>query len=182
MNILDTEQFLKLFESSPTDQYTLDDFISKYKVVVGDKQHNLKDYMKTKSISREHIQLILENIKQRNKYLKRFYNMSLRVNANNEHIHGNMEPMTNVFDNNKGVIFKNFIRNLHFWDILQETKSGFENTPTYLNVLFDLYKNNKIDYKILTPSALHYIKNGRMGSVFSSFYFRASILNPYLIY
>jgi hypothetical protein len=182
MNLLDIDQFLKIFEGSPTDQYTLDDFISNYKVVVGEKQHNLKDYMKTKSISREQIQLILENIKQRNKYLKRFYNMSMRVNAKNDHVRGNMDPMTTIFDNNKGVIFKNFIRNLHFWDILQETKSGFENIPTFLNVLFDLYKNNKIDYKILTPSALHYIKNGRMGSVFSSFYFRASILNPYLIY
>lgn len=182
MELFSLDGFLDLFKSSPTDKYTLDDFISNYKVVVGNKQHNLKDYMKTKSISREHIQLILENIKQRNKYLKRFYNMSLRVNDKNEYVQGNMEPMSSVFDNNKGVIFKNYIRNLHFWDILQETKSGFENIPTFLNVLFDLYKNNKIDYKILTPSALHYIKNGRMGSVFSSFYFRASILNPYLIY
>lgn len=182
MNLLSLEQFLKLFESSPTDDFTLDDFISKYKVVVGNKQHDLKDYMKNKSIDREHIQLILENIKQRNKYLQRFYNMSLRVNNKNDIIRENIEPMKTTFDNNKGVIFKNIIRNLHFWDILQETKSGFENIPTFLDVLNDLYKNNKIDYKILTPSALHYIKNGRLGSVFSSFYFRASILNPYLIY
>ena len=108
--------------------------------------------------------------------------MSLRVNNKNDTIHNNINAMTTIFDNNKGVIYKNLIRNLHFWDILQNTKSGFENTPTYMNIIMDLYKNNKIDYKILTPSALHYIKNGRIGSVFSSFYFRASILNPYLIY
>jgi hypothetical protein len=34
----------------------------------------------------------------------------------------------------------------------------------------------------LTPSALFYIQEGRLGSVFSSFYFRASIMNPFLVY
>lgn len=182
MDLISIDDFLQLFESSPADNMNLDDFIEKYKVVAGTKEHKLKDYMKGKSINREHLKLILENIKDRHKYLKRFYNMSLRVNDKNTSIHNNINAMTSVFDNNKGVIYKNLIRNLHFWDILQNTKSGFENTPTYMNIVTDLYKNNKIDYKILTPSALHYIKNGRIGSVFSSFYFRASILNPYLIY
>jgi hypothetical protein len=57
-----------------------------------------------------------------------------------------------------------------------------ENNPTFMNVLYDLYINRIIDYKILTPSAMHYTLNGRVGSVFSSFYFRASIMNPYLVY
>ena len=182
MDLITIDDFLQLFESSPADNMNLDDFIEKYKVVTGNKEHKLKDYMKGKSINREHLKLILENIKNRQKYLKRFYNMSLRVNEKNTSIHNNITAMTSVFDNNKGVIYKNLIRNLHFWDILQNTKSGFENTPTYMKIITDLYKNNKIDYKILTPSALHYVKNGRIGSVFSSFYFRASILNPYLIY
>lgn len=182
MNLITIENFLELFESSPADNMNLDDFIEKYKVVTGNKEQNLKDYMKGKSINREHLKLILENIQHRKKYLKRFYNMSLRVNDKNDRIHNNITAMSSIFDNNKGVIYKNLIRNLHFWDILQNTKSGFENTPTYMSIINNLYKNNKIDYKILTPSALHYIKNGRIGSVFSSFYFRASILNPYLIY
>ena len=182
MDLITIDDFLQIFQSSPADNMNLDDFIDKYKVVTGNKEHKLKDYMKGKAINREHLQLILENIQNRQKYLKRFYNMSLRVNNKNDTIHNNITAMTGIFDNNKGVIYKNLIRNLHFWDILQNTKSGFENTPTYMNIIMDLYKNNKIDYKILTPSALHYIKNGRIGSVFSSFYFRASILNPYLIY
>jgi hypothetical protein len=49
-------------------------------------------------------------------------------------------------------------------------------------MLFDLYKKNIIDYKLLTPSAIFYMKEGRLGSVFSSYYFRASIMNPYLVY
>lgn len=182
MDLITIDDFLQIFQSSPADNMNLDDFIDKYKVVTGNKEHKLKDYMKGKTINREHLQLILENIQNRQKYLKRFYNMSLRVNKKNDIIHNNITAMNSIFDNNKGVIYKNLIRNLHFWDILQNTKSGFENTPTYMNIIMDLYKNNKIDYKILTPSALHYIKNGRIGSVFSSFYFRASILNPYLIY
>jgi hypothetical protein len=71
---------------------------------------------------------------------------------------------------------------MHYQDILQNTKSGIENVPTYMDVLIDLYINNIIDYKILTPSSRFYIKNGRLGSVFSSYYFRASIMNPYLVY
>jgi hypothetical protein len=71
---------------------------------------------------------------------------------------------------------------MHYKGILQDTKSGIEGVPTYIDVLKDLYLHSIIDYKLLTPSALHYIRQGRIGSVFSSYYFRASILNPYLIY
>jgi len=71
---------------------------------------------------------------------------------------------------------------MHMNDILQNTKSGIENVPTFLDVLDDLYNNLIIDYKLLTPSARFYVKNGRIGSVFSSYYFRASIMNPYLVY
>ena len=67
-------------------------------------------------------------------------------------------------------------------EILKTTKSGFANHPSYFDVLENLYNHWKIDYKLLTPSALYYISAGRIGSVFSSFYFRASIMNPYLVY
>ena len=135
MDLITIDDFLQLFESSPADNMNLDDFIEKYKVVTGTKEHKLKDYMKGKSINREHLKHILENIKNRQKYLKRFYNMSLRVNEKNTSIHNNITAMTSIFDNNKGVIYKNLIRNLHFWDILQNTKSGFENTPTYMKII-----------------------------------------------
>jgi hypothetical protein len=85
-------------------------------------------------------------------------------------------------NNNEESPYKNLIRNMHYKDILQNTKSGIENVPTFFDVLLDLYVNNIIDYKILTPSSRFYIKEGRIGSVFSSYYFRASIMNPYLVY
>ena len=86
MDLITIDDFLQIFQSSPADNMNLDNFIDKYKVVTGNKEHNLKDYMKGKSINREHLQLILENIQNRKKYLKRFYNMSLRVNNNNDTI------------------------------------------------------------------------------------------------
>ena len=73
-------------------------------------------------------------------------------------------------------------RNMHYKDILQNTTSDFANNPSYLDVIEDLYIHNIIDYKLLTPSALHYMREGRLGSNYSSFYFRASIMNPYLVY
>jgi 16S rRNA G966 N2-methylase RsmD len=92
-------------------------------------------------------------------------------------------PMKNKQMNNNALVkYKNIIRNMFYKEILRDTKSGMDNNPTFFDVLEDLYVRNIIDYKILTPSAVHYMKNGRLGSVFSSFYFRASIMNPYLVY
>ena len=94
-----------------------------------------------------------------------------------------VKPMKNKhMNNNAETTYKNIIRNLHWKDILKNTKSGIDNVPTYMDVLEDLYLNDIIDYKIVTPSSLHYMKEGRLGSVFSSYYFRASIMNPYLVY
>lgn len=70
---------------------------------------------------------------------------------------------------------------MFFWEILKNTKSGL-GFPTFMDVLDDLYNNEFIDYRLLAPSSLYYLREGRIGSVFSSIYFRASIMNPYLVY
>jgi hypothetical protein len=67
-------------------------------------------------------------------------------------------------------------------DILETTQSGLESVPTFMNVVKDIYLHAIIDYKILTPSSRFYIETRRWGSILSSYYFRASILSPYLIY
>ena len=66
--------------------------------------------------------------------------------------------------------------------ILKNTKSGMTNNPSFMETIENLYNHWIIDYKILTPSSIHYMKNGRLGSVFSSYFFRASIMNPYLVF
>jgi hypothetical protein len=173
-------QFLNIFSSS---YISFSDFIDNTRVRVGTNLHPLKLYIQQKSIPMEDLRVLYENINNKTDYLTRFYNVSLKINTETVHFHGKLQPMKNgQFNNNQQVGIKNPIRNLHFRDILQNTKSGMENNPTFLKVIIDLYNHKIIDYKILTPSAIFYMKNGRIGSVFSSFYFRASILNPYLVY
>jgi hypothetical protein len=178
MKLLELEDFLGLFVSK---KQTLTEFINNSQVKIGDKLEPLKEYMKRKEIEKSKIKLLFENIENRNEYLTRFYNLSLRVQDDDLHI--TEPPMKNKeMNNNIELNYKNVIRNMHYENILQNTKSGMENVSTYMDVLENLYEKSIIDYKLLTPSAIHYIQKGRIGSVFSSYYFRASIMNPYLVY
>lgn len=174
------KEFLDIFKS-PTINENFDKFYVKATVKSGNKLTKLSDYVKSKNIDMNDIRVLHKHINKRDEYLTRFYTMSLRINE--PKIHNVLSPMKiNELDNNKQPLCKNIIRSMHMIDILQNTKSGIENIPTYMDVLKDLYLRNIIDYKILTPSSLFYMKNGRLGSVFSSYYFRASIMNPYLVY
>ena len=174
------KEFLDIFKSS-TKKDTFEKFYSKAQVKSGNKLTKLSEYVKSKNINMDDIRLLHNHIKNRDEYLTRFYTMSLRIKE--PKIHNVLTPMKiNELDNNKEPLYKNAIRSMHMIDILQNTKSGIENIPTYMDVLNDLYLKNIIDYKILTPSSLFYMNNGRLGSVFSSYYFRASIMNPYLVY
>ena len=174
------KDFLDIFKS-PNKNDTFDKFYNKAKVRSGNKLTKLSDYVTSKNINMDDMRLLHTHIKQRDEYLTRFYTMSLRINESK--IHNVLKPMKiNELDNNKEPLCKNVIRSMHMIDILQNTKSGIENIPTYMDVLKDIYLKNIIDYKILTPSSLFYMNNGRLGSVFSSYYFRASIMNPYLVY
>jgi len=174
------DDFLDIFDSN-NKKDSFDNFIRKAQVKSGLRLVKLEEYMKSKNIKIEDIKMLHKLIQTRDEYLTRFYNMSLRVNE--VKIHNVLKPMKiNELDNNNQPLYKNIIRSMHMMDILQNTKSGIENIPTYMDVLKDLYLKNIIDYKILTPSSLFYMKNGRLGSVFSSYYFRASIMNPYLVY
>jgi hypothetical protein len=178
MKILQLSNFLKLFES---DEINFTDFMRKAKVRTSAGLVPLKEYAQRRDIDKAKLRILFENIRDKNEYLTRFYNLSMRVQP--DYMHIIEPPMKNKQMNNNIVInYKNVIRNMHYKGILQETESGLEGVPTYMNVIKDLYVNYIIDYKILTPSALHYIEQGRLGSVFSSFYFRASIMNPYLVY
>ena len=154
-------------------------WLKEAKVKSGQKSVSLEAYQIARKISTTDLHIIYHHIVNRNEYLARFYQTSLAIHP----LQITEEPMPKSnLNNNSKVTYKNVIRNLHFRNILQETHSGWAGLPSYIDVLLDLYKRDTIDYKILTPSALHYIKAGRIGSVFSSFYFRASILNPYLVF
>jgi hypothetical protein len=180
MEILKIEDFIKQFHKK-NENMTFTEFKTNGKVKIGEKMRPLKEYVLEKKIENQDLKLLFENIKTRDEYLTRFYNLSLRIQPDKIHI--NIPPMKrNHMNNNHETMFKNIIRNIHYKGILLETESGIENNPTYMKMLLDLYLRNIIDYKLLTPSAIFYMKNGRLGSVFSSYYFRASIMNPYLVY
>jgi hypothetical protein len=172
MLFLTNDKLLSLFKSNGTHKPT---------VKIGNKTVKLTEYMQTKDkLVSADIKLLFENIHNRNEYLTRFYETSLKVP---DSLAITDAPMKNKQMNNNALVkYKNVIRNMFYKEILKDTKSGIDNNPTFFDVLEDLYVRNIIDYKILTPSAIHYMKNGRLGSVFSSFYFRASIMNPYLVY
>lgn len=175
--MLSLEHFLSLFETNKPETFSF--FIQNAKVKVINKKYSLIEYMKTKNISKNEIKILFFNIVHKNEYLTRFYETSLKP----ADITINEIPMPmNKINNNSLVKYKNVIRNIFYLDILKKTKSGIENIPTYMDVLQDLYVHYIIDYKLLTPSGLFYVKEGRIGSVFSSYYFRASIMNPYMVY
>ena len=183
MDIITLSEFKCMFRRDLKSMSTLTRFVRTAQVRVGNKIHSLGEYMKKKSIPPNDIEALYSHILDRDAYLTRFYDLSLQIHMDKLRIHGDIIPMKNrEMSNNKNIVYKNLIRNMHMKDILQNTKSGIENVPTFLDVLDDLYNNMIIDYKLLTPSARFYINNGRIGSVFSSYYFRASIMNPYLVY
>lgn len=177
MDLLKLNEFIKLFSHK---SITFQEFLSRARVRLGSQLRPLKEYIKDKNIPMADIKMLFENIQNRNEYLTRFYNLSLDVRPSK--LSNEVAMKNKHLDNNTESLYKNLIRNLHYEDILKNTRSGIENNPTYMEMLLDLYKRHIIDYKILTPSARHYMHEGRIGSVFSSYYFRASILNPYLIY
>ncbi len=180
MKLIELNQFLKEYNHNNTPD-KFEDFLNVTQVRQGIKLIPLNKYLEKKNKSQEYVKELHKNILNKEKYLTRFYNTSLKVTP--EYLKINKSPMENkLMNNNIEINYKNVIRNIHYKDILEKTTSGIDNIPTYLHVLNDLYKNNIIDYKLLTPSALSYINKGRLGSVLSSFYFRASIMNPYLVY
>lgn len=183
MKLLTLSQFLSMFDtkskSTSSSSKSFAEFMKNAQVKSGNKYTPLNEYMKRQNIASDDMKLLYHHIMNRNEYLTRFYNKSLEVN--DIKITEKQMPKS-YLDNNASVNYKNIIRNIHFRNILQKTKSEFENIHSFLDVLFDLYLREIIDYKIVTPSAIHYLRNGRIGSVFSSFYFRASIMNPYLVY
>jgi len=182
MDFLSLSDFLSIFNDD-TKANTFDDFLISAKVRVHDKLSSLADYMKRKpKITMDDIKMLYEHIQTRKDYLERFYKTSLQIKIITSLQIGDEPMKSGEINNNKHPNYKKVIRNMYYKEILQDTKSGIENNPTYMDVLLDLYLLNIIDYKVLTPSAIHYIKNGRIGSVFSSYYFRASIMNPHLVY
>ena len=184
MRFLSLTHFLSMFSTIPENLNTLAKFRKNAKVKTAKTTIPFLEYISDKSIHSKDIELLYENFRNRLDYLERFYHVSLEVeNGRPMAIYGEVDAMSiRSINNDFSVKYKNIIRNMFYKDILLKTKSGLENIPSFLEVLGDFYLRGIIDYKILTPSSLFYMKQGRLGSVFSSYYFRASIMNPLVPY
>jgi len=174
--------FIHHFDSAKTFSFPF--FLNHYSVKSSNENLiPLKEYIKGKKVKKEDLKMIYHHIQDRNEYLSRFFKTSLEFIEPPENPMTDIKPMSaNKLNNNQEIKYKNIIRNMFWLEILKQTRSGFNNVPTFLKVLEDLYLHQIIDYKILTPSAIFYIKEGHIASVFSSFYFRASIMNPYFVF
>jgi hypothetical protein len=182
MRFITQNHFINIF-SSPKD--TFSSFIRRAKVKTNNTITPLLKYIENKTVSLDDLRLLYDHITNRDEYLARFYKTSLNVLNEDGKVDltMNVSPMKmKEMNNDQQVHYKNVIRNMHYLDILKNTKSGIANVPTYMEVLEDMYLHWIIDYKILTPSSLHYLHEGRIGSVFSSLFFRASIMSPVIPY
>tara|TARA_Y100000816_G_scaffold292317_1_gene286972 strand:- start:3854 stop:4960 length:1107 start_codon:yes stop_codon:yes gene_type:complete len=169
------QQFINKYNKS--NKQSFNEFLLQAKVKSGNNLKPLLEHIKIHKLKKKDIYTLFNNIQNNEKYLTTYFNKSLKpYNLSIEH-----EPMT-VYNNNSQVQYKNIIRNMFFKQLMENTETVVNNIDSYGNMIDNLYNKQIIDYKLLTPSALHYIKEGRIGSVFSSYYFRASILNPYLVY
>jgi len=176
MKFITQNQFLDLFEG-PSQNFSR--FLRTAQVRTNNSITPLLTYIDNKNVTVDDLRMLYKHIQTRDEYLVRFYNTSLDVGT----IEIKDPPMKlRELNNDNAVHYKNVIRNMHYKDILKNTKSGIANVRTYMEVLEDLYLRWVIDYKILTPSSLHYLREGRIGSVFSSLFFRASIMNPMIPY
>jgi hypothetical protein len=178
MHFLTKENFLRIFRKNTT---SFEDFVNKAQVRTSNGELKpLLGHMKSSNISRKSVRQLYQNVVNREEYLGRFYDTSLEPVLP---LTITEKPMPSAdLNNNAEVKYKNTIRNMYYREILRDTQSGFDNVSNYWSVIEDLYLHDIIDYKLLTPSAVHYTAEGRLGSVFSSFYFRASIMNPYIVY
>lgn len=143
----------------------------------------LSEYAKMRNLSHEDLQLVYRQSTEPDIYLSAFYDRSLQVDKETYLDDLSREPAMprNAIDNDQKTKYKNLIRNLFYHEILEETQSGLANIKSFLTVVKGFYLRGEIDYKLLTPSALHYMRQNKISSNFSSFYFRASIMNPYLV-
>lgn len=167
--------FLKLFKDEPI---TFNDFLTKAQVKSKVRLIPLMEYAHQKNIKPQSFKPLYHHYIEKRRYLSNFYNFSLRIP---EKLSIQHDPMKKKMNNNQEMKYKNVIRNMHYKDILKNTQSGFNNA-SYLTVLEDFFNKLILDYNLVIPSTMKYIENDQIGSVYSSMYFRASIMNPYLVF
>lgn len=165
---------------------SFDEFYNSFSVSTKAEVISLHQYVERLDSGSTRKQLIMalwQVYLHRSDYLTSFYKYSLRVSqvpfnqldheSKGKRTHNLFHPET-----------KNWIRNLFHLEILEQTQPGLENLKPFLVMLKDFYLHKRIDYKLVTPSVLKYVtgRPQKISGMYAGLYFRASIMNPYLVY
>jgi len=173
MEFISKEQFINRFQYSGIHEQNIENF-KKYANVKYSK------YIKPLNQFPEDTQQAIAYfaIEFKNNYLNTFYQRSLQAK---KYIYKSPMDIDKLY-NSKHRKYKGIVRNMYFQDILKNTATELNNLRPFLEVIDDLFKHWVIDYKLVCPSTIQYFKKNVFGALLSSFYFRASIMNPYLCY
>lgn len=176
--LYDLESWLNMFDISTIYNNKID-FLNDFKVYSYGVIIPLKQYLEQLKTTRN-IDPLINMYNNRKQLLINFYNTSLKISS--KPLDEYDEFGKNKFLNHRPRNAKNIIRNMFLKEILYDTESNIHNMIPYLRML-DLLINNKIiEYRLLTPSVLKLFESGHIGNTLSGIYFRASIMNPYIVY
>lgn len=183
MRFLTLPQFQRHLANHPTHFESYKTFVSTARVkLFNGNIVSLAEYRREyPHIHAADLRNLYDHILNHSDYVAKFYNASLHVAPDNI-IPSDMKPMfISEINNSTESRFKNPVRNMFWRDILRDTHTDFKGLP-YLTALEDLYKHNIINHNILSRAGLKYLEDGQMSNVLAFYFFRASILNPYVVY
>ena len=184
MRFLTLAQYQRHLASHPTHFESYKSFISTARVrLFNGSIVSLAEYRRDyPHIRAADLRNLYDHILTHGEYITKFYNASLNVSAENIINAETTAPMNlGNINNSTESRFKNPVRNMFWREILRETRTDFRGQP-YLTALEDLYKHNIINHNILARAALKYLEDGQFSNVLSFYFFRASIMNPYVVY
>lgn len=177
VHILTEDEWVSRFSNLDFRRMTYNSFFKRCNVRKGNNEIvSFTEYCKSKKIPEETLRFLYEFVKNKEGYLVRFFKTSLKIHPIN------YTSTELSYSNNINKNCKNLIRNIYYKEILNNTSTIQPNIRTYMKVIDDLFNHLIFDYKILTPSVLQMIMRGEFGSILSGLYFRASIMNPFLVY
>lgn len=176
MDTISKKNWLDLFKFR---NISYDTFLNTYKVKYSNSIKTLKTVIKEKKFKNEDLKVLyFYFVVNKKVYLENFYDKSLDIDYDYDLTKINKLSLTN----NMNSKYKNLIRNIYYEDLLLYTQTDIKGLRPFLEVLFDLFNNKTIDYKLVTPCAISMMKNDIFSSMLSGFYFRSSILNPSVVY
>lgn len=176
-------KWLSLFDTPKNKNMTYTNFIKVAKVKSSGKTRNLHELIKNKQKrpgqTTESIMKIIYHhiVINKRKYLENIYNRSFKIPST-----GVPKDYPLCISNNKNTEYKNIVRNMYYKEILQETSTVQPNLRPYLEVILELYRDQILDYKLVTPSVIEMMFKNQFSNVLSGLYFRSSIMNPIVPY